>query len=201
MTKTLTPSEAAHYLPESFLVQVAYGLEIPADIAARYGIDASTLNLLESERWYQDAIERKRQELLTKGDDLLTGKFRMMAEDAGTEVFKDVVNSTDPEFKLKAFQTFAKLGGLEPKTNSAQVGPTGPQFSISINIPTVSVKHEHPDTLKDVTPKPVIEITMKGESSDLDAIPEVKRSEGFRLPDFDTSDLVSPNVTPRVPNR
>lgn len=175
---------------ESMLTQIAYGLEVPEDIAARYGIDIPEYLALEKEPWFRESITRKRAELMQRGDDLLQTKFRMMADDAASAVFVEVQRATDPEFKLKAFQTFAKLGGLEPRPSAVQ-GPTGPMFSISINVPVVNQVSGQHQNIKDAKFKvvqdiPTVEIKTLGESFP----EEPPRSEGFRMPDFDMSPLV-----------
>lgn len=191
-------------VPESMIAQLAYGLEPPEDVAARYGIGITEFLRIEGEPWFKAAVARARTELVEKGENLLLAKFRMMAEDTGEAVFKDVQNSPDPDFKLKALALFGKYGGLEPKQNTGPV-ERGPAFSIQINIPTIAPSQpreikeaeftvieipaappEEGPTSKPDWDRPRMEMQVE------DSLPpEPKRSEGFRMPDFDLAPLAT----------
>lgn len=191
----VTPAQAAWQLNESMLLQIAYGLEPPPDIAERYGIDASTLIMLEAQTWFRDMIETKRAALLAKADDLLTSKFRMMAEDLAVDIYRSAKsNAGGTELMMEAFKHFAKLGMLEPKQAAQTVALPGAGFSISINLPEPSAARtaEGP---RNVTPPqaPVIDIKNLGRArapttvaaAQTDDVPP--KPPGLRVPDFDMS--------------
>lgn len=119
-------------VPAEMVLQIATGLEDPADIARRFGFEEDDWRALASWQPFRDQVVAKRMELQKSG---VTFRIQCayMAEDLGKDVYRiaKMNDATLPQ-KLEAFRTMAKLADLEPK-QTQQVNQAGPGFSISIN--------------------------------------------------------------------
>lgn len=147
----LTPAyKPALNVPQELILQVAIGMEDPAEVASRYGFNIDEWKKLEQWKPFQDAVAKQKSELEQSG---LT--FRIKAKALTEDVFEDaykIARSNDSTLmqKLEFIKLGAKLADMEPK-NTSQVA-AGPGFSISINFS--SPKPENPEKSKiiDITP-------------------------------------------------
>lgn len=119
-------------VPQELILNIAMGMEDPKEIASRYGFDGIKWEKLQSWKPFADAVAAKRAELETSG---IT--FKIKAKALTEDVFEDaykIARSNDATLlqKLEFVKLGAKLGDMEPKTNT-QV-QAGPGFSITINL-------------------------------------------------------------------
>jgi hypothetical protein len=137
-------------VPAEMILQLATGMEEPELVAARYGFEPMDFQALLSWKPFQDQVAQKRSELQAAG---VTFRVQMayMAEDLGKDVYRIAKGNeiTLPQ-KLETFRTLAKLADLEPKATTV-TGPSGPAFSISINLDS----RNKPVTTIEATPEPI----------------------------------------------
>jgi len=133
MDEELIPQpQPALDVPQELILNIAMGMEDPQEVASRYGFEGLKWEKLQSWKPFTDAVAAKRAELETSG---IT--FRIKAKALTEDVFEDaykIARSNDATLlqKLEFVKLGAKLGDMEPKTNT-QV-QAGPGFSITINV-------------------------------------------------------------------
>lgn len=126
------PNPPALDVPQEMILAVAIGMEDPTEIASRYGFEGQRWEKLQQWKPFNDAVAKQRAELETSG---MT--FRIKAKALTEDVFEDaykIARSNDATLlqKLEFIKLGAKLGDMEPKTNTAVA--SGPGFSITINM-------------------------------------------------------------------
>lgn len=119
-------------VPQELILTIAMGMEEPREVAARYGFEGARWDKLKEWKPFRDAVAQKTAELETSG---IT--FKIKAKALTEDVFEDaykIARSNDATLlqKLEFIKLGAKLGDMEPKTNT-QV-QAGPGFSITINL-------------------------------------------------------------------
>ena len=119
-------------VPQELILAIAIGMENPAEVASRYGFEGVQWEKLQAWKPFADAVAAKRAELEQSG---IT--FKIKAKALTEDVFEDaykIARGNDATLlqKLEFIKLGAKLGDMEPKTNT-QV-QTGPGFSITINL-------------------------------------------------------------------
>lgn len=119
-------------VPQELILAIAMGMEDPKEIASRYGYEGLKWEMLGAWKPFTDAVAAKKAELETSG---IT--FKIKAKALTEDVFEDayrIARGNDATLlqKLEFVKLGAKLGDMEPKTNT-QV-QAGPGFSITINI-------------------------------------------------------------------
>lgn len=151
------PQPPALDIPQEMILAIAIGMEPDVEIASRYGFEGARWDKLQQWKPFNDAVAKQRAELETSG---MT--FRIKAKSLTEDVFEDaykIARSNDATLlqKLEFIKLGAKLGDMEPKTNTAI--QAGPGFSITINLDT-SKKSETIDMkAQDVEEVKVIEQT------------------------------------------
>lgn len=127
----LSPSSGAVFLPPEMIVQMALGIEPMEEIAARFGYDKTTYDLLFQQVWFQHKVDAKRTELRETGL-TLRAKAAVMAEDLMTEVYvKAKGEKVGVDSVLAAAKFMAEMGDVKPKGENG--GGGGERFSIIIN--------------------------------------------------------------------
>lgn len=119
-------------VPQELILTIAMGMEEPQEVAARYGFEGARWSKLQEWKPFRDAVAQKTAELETSG---IT--FKIKAKALTEDVFEDaykIARGNDATLlqKLEFIKLGAKLGDMEPKTNT-QV-QAGPGFSITINL-------------------------------------------------------------------
>ena len=119
-------------VPQELILTIAMGMEDPREIASRYGFEGARWEKLQAWKPFRDAVAQKVAELETSG---IT--FKIKAKALTEDVFEDaykIARSNDATLlqKLEFVKLGAKLGDMEPKTNTQAVA--GPGFSITINL-------------------------------------------------------------------
>jgi len=119
-------------VPQELILAIAMGMEDPREVASRYGYEGLKWEMLNGWKPFTDAVAAKRIELETSG---IT--FKIKAKALTEDVFEDayrIARGNDATLlqKLEFVKLGAKLGDMEPKTNT-QV-QAGPGFSITINL-------------------------------------------------------------------
>jgi hypothetical protein len=129
---------AAVDVPAELILQVATGLEDPADVARRFGFEGDRWASLAAWPPFQEQVAQKRLELQRTGVTFRM-KCAFMAEDLITDVYRTAKqNDTTLLQKLETTKTLAKLADLEPKQDKQTQQGTG--FQININIPPMPTK-------------------------------------------------------------
>jgi hypothetical protein len=124
------------------------GMEDPKEIASRYGYEGLKWEMLGAWKPFTDAVAAKKAELETSG---IT--FKIKAKALTEDVFEDAYriargNEATLLQKLEFVKLGAKLGDMEPKTNT-QV-QAGPGFSITINLTPPKVESITIDAVAEV---------------------------------------------------
>ena len=134
-------------VPSEMVAEIAAGLEEPKDIAMRYGIAGQAWDDLKNWTPFQNAVAAQKAEYQKSGFTFKV-KARMLTEDVFEDAYKRA-RSSDATLlqKLEFVKLGAKLADMEPK--NTQAAPTGPAFSITINMGDESTK---PKTI-DITPQ------------------------------------------------
>jgi hypothetical protein len=119
-------------VPQELILAIAMGMEDPKEVASRYGYEGLKWEMLTAWKPFTDAVAAKRAELETSG---IT--FKIKAKALTEDVFEDayrIARGNDATLlqKLEFVKLGAKLGDMEPKTNTQAVA--GPGFSITINV-------------------------------------------------------------------
>lgn len=127
-------------VPQELILAIAIGMELPDEVAARYGFEGARWEKLQKWKPFDDAVAKQRSELEATG---MT--FRIKAKALTEDVFEDayrIARGNDATLlqKLEFVKLGAKLGDMEPKA-STQV-QAGPGFSITINLGNLSKKPE-----------------------------------------------------------
>ena len=119
------------------IAECASGMENTEDIARRYGFTEAEWAQIEARPDIIAAIEQAKHEQYMSGK-MFQNRAKLMAEDAIREVYKAMLKDSTPvKDKVAALLALAKLGGLD---TVAQTANTGNGFSITINLPTQTVK-------------------------------------------------------------
>jgi len=134
-------------VPSEMVAEIAAGLEEPKDIAMRYGIAGQAWDDLKNWTPFQNAVAAQKAEYEKSGFTFKV-KAKMLTEDVFEDAYKRA-RSSDATLlqKLEFVKLGAKLADMEPK--NTQAAPTGPAFSITINMGDESTK---PKTI-DITPQ------------------------------------------------
>lgn len=121
-------------VPAEMVLAIAVGLEEPADIARRFGFEGTKWDALSAWKPFQDAVQARAAELEQSGYTFRL-KSAMRADMLSDQVFIEAMgHDATLGQKMEAMRTFARLGDLEPKAQTA-VAAQGSGFSITINIP------------------------------------------------------------------
>lgn len=158
-------------VPQELILAIAIGMENPVEVASRYGFEGAQWDKLQAWKPFADAVAAKRAELEQSG---IT--FKIKAKALTEDVFEDaykIARSNDATLlqKLEFIKLGAKLGDMEPKTNT-QV-QAGPGFSITINLSDVSKKSQNID----ISAEPVQEIKEIEQAETLEEIIEASKSK------------------------
>ncbi len=126
-------------VPQELILAIAMGMEDPKEVASRYGYEGLKWEMLNGWKPFTDAVAAKKIELETSG---IT--FKIKAKALTEDVFEDayrIARGNDATLlqKLEFVKLGAKLGDMEPKTNT-QV-QAGPGFSITINLSPPKVEN------------------------------------------------------------
>lgn len=134
-------------VPSEMVAEIAAGLEEPKDIAMRYGIAGQAWDDLKNWTPFQNAVAAQKAEYEKSGFTFKV-KAKVLTEDVFEDAYKRA-RSSDATLlqKLEFVKLGAKLADMEPK--NTQAAPTGPAFSITINMGDESTK---PKTI-DITPQ------------------------------------------------
>lgn len=119
-----TPAEMIH--------EIALALELPHEVAKKYGYSLAEYKALESTGWFQRAVSQAREEQEANGLTLTT-KMRIMAESMLVHTFHAAKASESVQNKLDVAKYLSKLADIEPKQNQPLQQTSG--FNIVINIP------------------------------------------------------------------
>jgi hypothetical protein len=135
-------------VPQELILAIAMGMEDPKEIASRYGYEGLKWEMLSAWKPFTDAVATKRSELETSG---IT--FKIKAKALTEDVFEDaykIARGNDATLlqKLEFVKLGAKLGDMEPKTNTQAVA--GPGFSITINLSPPKTDALIVDTVEEV---------------------------------------------------
>ena len=119
-------------VPPRMVLEIAYGLEAPIDIAQRYGFNEVQFGVLCQHDPFRKAVDAKRAELKAGGY-----SFRMKAALAAEDLLQEVAvlaisKHTDFGEKMDALKFLTKVGDLEPKESKTVAQGSG--FSITINL-------------------------------------------------------------------
>ena len=110
------------------------GVTPPEQLAERYDITGADWETLQKWPPFKKAVASKRAEYEASGLTLRL-KHRLMAADAVDELYVKLANDDIPmSQRLAATEFLAKLGDLMPNPQ-AERAVTGPQFSITFNVP------------------------------------------------------------------
>jgi len=119
-------------IPPKLVLEVAYGVENPEDIAERYGFSSSEWLLLKEHKPFIKQVEDKKEELRAGGYSFRL-KSAIMAEELLSTLFKKATEE-DASFHqiLETVKLTAKAAGFETPPKEEQA--SGPAFSITINL-------------------------------------------------------------------
>jgi len=130
--ETNTPTIAILDVPPKFVLEVAYGVKDPAELAEEYGYTPEEWGQLKAYPAFIKVVEARKSELIATGVTFRV-KSAMMVED----LLPDIYNAAKEQgasfhTKLAAVNFLAKAAGLDsPKKDEEQ---SGNQFNISINL-------------------------------------------------------------------
>lgn len=132
------PTHKAFEVDPKLVLEVASGLEEPAAIALRYGLDQAAWEQLSTWPPFVNEVAAKKAELEKSGY-----TFKMKAHLLADDLLGDVYlrakgHDTALSLKLETLKLLSKLADLEPKnTNVGQIAQGG-GFSITISLPPTS---------------------------------------------------------------
>jgi hypothetical protein len=127
---SVTAAQTRHVPPELF-VELAFAIEPPTTVAARFGYSSAEYNALAAQPWFQKALKTKQDELASQGWNFRT-KMGMLAEDLLTDAYVAAKASDSAAIKLEVGKYLTKVADLEPRQSQQAIA--GPGFSISINL-------------------------------------------------------------------
>lgn len=127
---SLTSLQSRQVPPELF-VELAFGIEPPTTVAARFGYTSTEYNALAAQPWFQKALKSKQDELASQGWNF-RAKMGMLAEDILTDAYVAAKASDSAAIKLEVGKYLTKVADLEPRQSNQLAA--GPGFSISINL-------------------------------------------------------------------
>ena len=162
---SITASQTRHVPPELF-IELAFGIEPPTTVAARFGYSTAEYNALSTQPWFQRALKSKQDELASQGWNFRS-KMSMLAEDLLVDAYVTAKASDSGPFKLETAKYLTKVADLEPRQSQQAI--TGPGFSISINLgsnPSIQTQNVIDVTSKDVS------ATHPGSPDELPLIPD-----------------------------
>lgn len=165
-------------VPAQLVAELAIGVDSPDEIASRFGIDGRKWEALKTWKPFLDAIDQQRAEFERSGYTFRV-KSAMKADAISDALFVQAMrNDATLLQRLEALKIFAKLGELEPNPKSA--APTGPTFSITIDLGPQGTK-----TIQATVPAPPTQIEVEDAVVIEEEAPEAKPT--FKVPDFDLS--------------
>ena len=130
-------SEKVVDISPKLIAECAAGMEDTEDIARRYGFTDEEWAQVEARPDIVAAIEKAKHELYVSGK-MFQNRAKLMAEDAIREVYKAMLRDSTPvKDKVAALLALSKLAGLD---SVAQAANTGNGFSITINLPSQTLK-------------------------------------------------------------
>jgi hypothetical protein len=150
-----TLAEKALRVPPEMVLQIASGLDEPADIAHRYGFTPEEFASLQSWTPFVQEVAKCRAEIEKSGFDFVLDA-RLKAKELSNVIFLRAM-STDATFGQvhDAFRTFTEFGDLKPKPPQNPTTPGGPSSGFSINI----VLNSDPRSQRDPNSKTTIDVT------------------------------------------
>jgi len=123
-------------VPARMILEIAAGVEEPARIAERYGYFQAQWEALMKFQPFIDAVEAKKQELLSSGYTFKT-RAAMMANDLREEVYRDAKKEdANAHTRLETVKFLSRAAGVDSPVKEA--GPVGNGVSITINIPSMN---------------------------------------------------------------
>lgn len=161
---SLTALQSRHVPPELF-VELAFGIEPPTSVAARFGYSQAEFGTLSAQPWFQKALKAKQDELAAQGWNF-RAKMGMLAEDLLTDAYVAAKASDSAAIKLEVGKYLTKVADLEPRQSQQAIA--GPGFSISINL---GAQPNSTNGVIDVSSKDV-SATLPGSFGELPAIPD-----------------------------
>lgn len=184
--------EFAPAAPARMVLEIAYGRENPADIAARYGYGEDEFASLCTHPPFRKQVEAKVAELKASGYSFRM-KAALAAEDLLEEVYKLAMHKTTGfDEKLDALKFVTKMGDLEPKQNIQAVAGTG--FSITINLADQGMPPKRP--MADTIPADVVDVMPNPTTSKEDEAPPVPvEVKPFEIPQMTMEGVPSPGAT------
>ena len=119
-------------VPPKLVLEIAYGIEPPEEIAERYGFSSAEWALLEEHKPFIKQVDDKKEELRAGGY-----SFRMKAAVIAEELLGTLylkAKESDASFHtiLETVKLTSKAAGFETPPREEQA--TGAQFSITINL-------------------------------------------------------------------
>jgi hypothetical protein len=124
-------STSARRVPPEMVVEIAFGLEAPTEVAARFGFSASDYQELSTQTWFRKQLEEKRAELAAQGW-TFRSKMGVLAEDLLTDAYVAAKVSESATVKLEVAKYLTKVADLEPKDKFQSTAGGG--FMININL-------------------------------------------------------------------
>jgi hypothetical protein len=166
-------------VPAQLVAELAIGVDSPDEIASRFGIDGRKWEALKTWKPFLDAIDQQRAEFERSGYTFRV-KSAMKADAISDALFVQAMrNDATLLQRLEALKVFAKLGELEP--NPKATAPTGPTFSITIDLGSQGTK-----TIQaTATVSEPEQIEAEDAVVIAEEAPEAKPA--FKVPDFDLS--------------
>ena len=130
----------AREIPPDMLLDIAAGMEEPADIALRYGFTASEFKrLCESQEFLRDISAQRAEN--DKTGVTARNKAGMMYDVLADKYFQRLLDSNVAIGQLAAgVEAFATLGGRKPKATIAEAAGAGFQIVFNIQQPTAQTK-------------------------------------------------------------
>jgi len=123
-------------IPPQLVWECAAGLEVPADVAARFGFTGERWERLQQWPPFIHAVQNQRAEFERNG---MTFRLKagLMAEEMMSQMFKQAIaNDTSIMQKLSVFNSLVDVAGLKPDKKAMDTNvQAAPKFSITINIP------------------------------------------------------------------
>lgn len=122
---------SARRVPPEMVVEIAFGLESPTDVALRFGYSPLEYQELCTQPWFRKQLDEKKAELASQGW-TFRSKMGVLAEDLLTDVYVAAKVSESATVKLEVAKYLTKIADLEPKDKFQSTAGGG--FMININL-------------------------------------------------------------------
>ncbi len=148
MASTLT--EKYRGMDPRMIYDLASGIDDPLAIAKRYGFSESEWAIVSQRKELNRAVEKQRAEMARNGT-TFRNKAGMLMDSMLTDLYTSAMRSDIPvKEKAAAILAVGKFAGFD---TPAQTQPTGPAFSITINLPSNPPNQRKADVVVVETPK------------------------------------------------